>query len=185
MDRTKCCATYNTARRGVMDSNTVGLLVIAAAATGFASVVTTRGISSCNAITYRITSQGMTFAITLVIALSLVAFGNRIKLLKPGDVPKRLVCTDSRTLMYALVAALGFSLSGLLYMSALKREGEPAFVAAVMAPMALVFTAMFGILAGDTKPTMQLGIGVLLALSAVIMLTEWKGVMKSLSPEHG
>lgn len=168
-----------------MDSNTVGLLVIAAAATGFASVVTTRGISSCNAITYRITSHGLTFLVTLLMTVSLMLYGRRIGLLKTGDVPKKLVCTDSRTLMYALVAAMGFALSGVLYMTALKREGEPAFVAAVMAPMALVFTALFGILAGDTKPTMRLGIGVLLALCAVVMLTEWKGVIKSLSPEHG
>ena len=70
-------------------------------------------------------------------------------------------------------------------MTALKRKGEPAYVAAVMAPMALVFTAVFAILFGDTKASGRLAVGIALALAAVFMLTEWDGVMKSLSPEHG
>lgn len=110
--------------------------------------------------------------------------GKRIGLLKSGDVPKKLVCTQYKTLMFAFVAALGFALSGILYMTALKRKGEPAYVAAVMAPMALVFTALFAILLGDTKPSVRLAIGIALALAAVFMLTEWDGVVKSLSPEH-
>ena len=164
----KKCEGSGNAQIIMMNQRDTMMLVAAAAASGIGATITARAIQSCNAVSYRLTMQLIAVAVGLALtAISMGPIGKRFL----SNPPTKLLCSDSKAVKLCVLASIAFGISGVLYMIVLKRSGDTGAVGAILAPSALVFTALIGVMLGDTVITPKVALGIGLAVTAVYLLS--------------
>lgn len=150
------------------------MLIVSSAATAFGGVMTKKALRGCEAVSYRLTSLVITLAFVCVTAFALTKTSIGEMIMK-GDAPTKMTCTNAKSMQYALLASAAFTLSGFLYLGALKSNSKTTSASAIIAPVTLVFTAFLSIAMGEANLTFNMCLGVTLSLLTVAVLNNTGG----------